>query len=103
MISAGDIITTNYHSWGETWRVVEVRRDCACGRWRRWPLRYHAGRQRLPHCHIVAVDERGERAWWNGLLERDGRLIESSRIWHKGRRIHPEIKLITKAEQGSLF
>lgn len=110
MITAGDIITTNYCGWWpQTWRVIEVRRDCQCGRWSHWPLSSHSGRQRLPHLHIVALDERGERNWWNGVIERGGRLIESSRMWVRPRgseayqNIHPEIRIVEKAAQGNLF
>ena len=104
MIYQGDTITTNYCGrWPQTWRVIEVRRDCQCGKWSQWPLSSHSGRQRLPHCHIVALDERGSRSWWGDMLERDGRLIASGRMWIQGKRIHPEILLVERAEQGSLF
>lgn len=104
MIYTGDIITTNYCGrWPQTWQVTAVKRDCECGRYSVWPSRLIPGRQRLPHLHITALDERGEKAWWNGMLERDGRLINSGRIWTLGQRIHPEILLVERAEQGSLF
>lgn len=110
MIAEGDLITTNYCGrWPETFRVVEVRRDCQCGRWSNWQSTLVRGRQRLPHLHVVALDERGERCWWNGMIERDGRLVSTQRLWHRDndedeyQRIHPEILLVEKATQGSLF
>lgn len=103
MITAGDLITTNYCGrWPETWRVISVRRDCECGRYSVWPSLV-PGRQRLPHLHIIALNERGGRSYWNGILERDGRLIDTHRMWIDGRRIHPEIFVVEKATQGSLF
>lgn len=103
MIYPGDVIATNYDRHGQTYQVIDVRRDCTCGAWSTWPLRSHLGRQRLPHVHVVALDDRGERNWWSGLLERDGRLIESGRMWFGTDRIHPEVFLFERAEQASLF
>ncbi|MCT8466982.1 hypothetical protein KZO85_00125 [Chromohalobacter canadensis] len=102
-IVAGDLITTNYHGpYYDTgpYRVLEVKSNCRC--------RQH--RQRLPHWHITAENlATNTHSWFNGyVIDSQGRLRHTARTLHRVgenefARIHSEILVVEKAQQGSLF